>query len=213
MPGSPLRASVRVRWIVALIVGFVVGFAVGPFLGTAAGLLAGWAAGAATAVTWILLMVWRMDAAQTRAHATAEEPGRTFARFVSLLGSLASLGAVAVVIIETRNAGAVLAFTLAGVALVSVIASWLLIQTDYMLRIAGVYYSDPVGGIEFNQDEEPMYTDFAYVAFGLGLAYQIADTNVTTNAMRRIVLPQTLIAYFFGAIILAATINLVAGLG
>jgi uncharacterized membrane protein len=45
------------------------------------------------------------------------------------------------------------------------------------------------------------------------MTYQVADTNVQTNRMRRLVLGQTLLAYLFGAVILATVINLVTGLG
>ena len=106
-----------------------------------------------------------------------------------------------------------IALLLAGIAVVSVVASWALIQTDYMLRMAHVYYADPEGGIDFNQDEDPMFTDFAYIAVGLGMTYQISDTDLRTNALRRIVIAQTLLAYVFGAVILATVVNLVAGLG
>lgn len=207
-----IRSTVAARAVVGLVVGVVVGAVVTPFLGLAAGLLAGWAALALIEVVWVLRIVWPMDAAQTRAHATTEDPGRRTARLVAVAGSLASLAAVGVVIVQTRNAPAAVSFVLAGVALLSVASSWALIQTDYILRFAHVYYEEPVGGIDFNQEAEPMYTDFAYVSFGLGVAYQVSDTNLTSNAMRRIVIAQTLISYVFGAIILAAVVNLVAGL-
>ena len=207
-----IRSTVAARAVVALVFGIVVGASVTPFLGLAAGFLAGWAVLALTEVVWVLSMVWPMDAAQTRAHATTEDPGRRTARIVAVIGSLASLAAVAVVIIQTRDAPAAASFVLAGVALVSVASSWALIQIDYMLRYAHVYYEDPVGGIDFNQPDDPMYTDFAYVSFGLGVAYQVSDTNLTRNDMRRTVIAQTLISYLFGAVILAAVINLVAGL-
>ncbi|MBN9191734.1 DUF1345 domain-containing protein [Microbacterium sp.] len=207
-----IRSTVAARAVVGLVVGVVVGTVVTPFLGLAAGLLAGWAALALIEVVWVLRIVWPMDAAQTRAHATTEDPGRRTARLVAVAGSLASLAAVGVVIVQTRNAPAAVSFVLAGVALLSVASSWALIQTDYILRFAHVYYEEPVGGIDFNQEAEPMYTDFAYVSFGLGVAYQVSDTNLTSNAMRRIVIAQTLISYVFGAIILAAVVNLVAGL-
>ena len=207
-----IRSTVAVRAAVSVVLGVAVGAAVSPFLGLATGFLAGWAALALVDVAWVLRMVWPMDAAQTRAHALDEDPGRRVARLVALAGSCASLAAVAVVIIQTRNAPTAVSFIMAGVALVSVASSWALIQVDYMLRYARVYYQDPVGGIDFNQTDDPMYTDFAYVAFGLGVAYQIADTNLTRNDMRRTVIAQSLLAYLFGAVILAAVINLVAGL-
>lgn len=183
-----------------------------PVLGFAAGFLVGWSVLALTSVIWVLVMVWPMDAANTRAHATREDPGRQLARLVALVGSLVGLGAVAIVLLQTRERPEGEALLLAGIAVVSVVSSWALIQVDYMLRFAARYYADPVGGIDFNQAEDPMYTDFAYFAVGLGMTYQVADTSVRTNEIRRIVIAQTLLAYLFGSVILASIINLVAGI-
>lgn len=210
----PLR--VAVRGPVAISVGIVVGAAAVPLIGWAAGLLAGWAAVAVTTVVWLLASLWGMDAAQTRAHATSEDPGRPVARAIALIGSIASLAAVVVVLVRSheQESGA---YVTAGVAIVAVVASWSLIQVDYMLRYAHRYYSSSAAherrGIDFNQDEDPMYSDFGYFSVGLGMTYQVSDTNVTTNEIRRLVVAQTLLAYLFGAVILASVINLVAGLG
>lgn len=200
------------RSSVAVLVGIVVGFVVTPFLGLAAGLLAAWGALALVSTVWILLVVWPMNAEQTRSHATEEDPGRRIARVVAVIGSFVSIAAVLVVVLQARHAEGWTQFALAGSAVLSVAASWGLIQADYMLRYAKLYY-DGSGGIIFNQDEDPEYTDFAYFSVGLGMTYQVADTNVTRNAIRRIVIAQTTIAYVFGALILGTIINLVTGLG
>ena len=96
-----------------------------------------------------MIDIWPMDASQTRTHAIAEDPGRPPAWLASVIGSIASLGAIAIV---------------------HVAASWALIQINYTLRIAGIYYSEPAGGIDFNSDEEPSYTDFAYLSLGVGMS-------------------------------------------
>ncbi|MDR6865579.1 putative membrane protein [Microbacterium resistens] len=207
------RHLLRIRALVSVLVGIGAGVATTPALGLAAGILAGWGGVAAVSVTWVLLVVWRMDPAQTRAHATVEDPGHSVARFITIVGSVVSLAAVLVVVIQARNEQGPQQFLLAGVAVLSVAASWALIQVDYMLRYARLYYAKPVGGIVFNQDEDPEYTDFAYFSVGLGMTYQVADTNVTDNAFRRIVIAQTLLAYLFGAVILGTIINLITGLG
>ncbi|SIT71560.1 Uncharacterized membrane protein [Microbacterium sp. RU33B] len=201
------------RSVVSLAAGIAGGLVVGPFLGLAAALLAGWSVVAIVSVAWILVLTWPMDADQTRDHATREDPGRRIARVIAVAGSVASLGAVAVVLVQTRNVSLAQSFLLAAIAVVAVAASWALIQVDYMLRYAHLYYRDPVGGIGFNQQEPPMYTDFAYFSVGLGMTYQVADTNVSRNEIRRVVIAQTLLAYLFGAVILATVINLVTGLG
>lgn len=207
------RPAILTRGVASLAAGAVVGVAVTPLLGLAAGLLAGWAALSLTSLLIVVPKVWRMDAAQTRSHATVEDPSRRLTRLIALVGSIASLGAVAVVLFQARHADELTSFLLAGTSVVAVAASWGLIQVDYMLRYAHMYYAEPGGGIEFNQDEDPVYTDFAYFSLGLGMTYQVADTDVTANAIRRTVIAQTLLAYLFGAVILATVINLVTSLG
>lgn len=213
MGSHRVPSAVLVRAVVSLAVGVVVGLAAGIVLGTVAGVLAGWAAAALTSVVWVLLLTWRMDAVQTRAHATAEDPGRRTARIIAVLGSVASLGAVAAVLVQTRSADAVGAMVLGGIAVVAVAASWALIQVDYMLRYAHLYYADPVGGIDFTPGEDPSYSDFVYFAVGIGMTYQVSDNDVRANGMRRVVVAQSLLAYLFGAVILATVINLVTSLG
>jgi uncharacterized membrane protein len=206
------HSTPAVRLGVGAIAGAIAGVLVGIGLGWPAGLVAGWGCCALFAVVWILIAVWPMDAPRTRAHATREAPGRRLARAISLVGSIASLGAVALVLVQSGHVPRVQSFLLAAIAVVSVTASWALIQTDYMLRYARLYYAEEEGGISFNSDEEPMYTDFIYLSVGLGMTYQVADTNVKTNRIRRVVIAQTLLAYLFGAVILATVINLVSNL-
>lgn len=213
MAANPVRVAALTRTIIAAVLGVAVGAVVTPFLGLAAGLLAAWSGFAATSVAWIAVLIWPMGAAQTRAHATGEDPGRSVARLVALIGSVASLGAVTVVLIQTQDTSEIESYLLAAIAVVSVATSWALIQTDYTLRVAHIYYGEPVGGIDFNQDEDPSYTDFAYFSLGIGMGYQVGDSAVRTNVIRRLVIAQSLLAYLFGAVIIGTVVNLVIDLG
>lgn len=213
---SRIRPRLAVRGPVSIVLGVVAAVIAVPLLGWIAGLLVGWTVLGCVNVVWLLVALWPMDAEETRTHATAEDPGRTVARAISLIGSVVSLGAVVAVLVRSHDDPAT-AFAIAAVAILAVTFSWALIQVDYMLRYAHRYYSAVQdgrrGGIDFNQDEDPMYSDFGYFSVGLGMTYQVADTDVTTNEVRRIVIAQTLLAYLFGAVILATVINLVSGLG
>jgi len=44
------------------------------------------------------------------------------------------------------------------------------------------------------------------------MTYQVSDTSVTSSDIRAVVLRHTLLSYVFGAVVLASTINLVAGI-
>lgn len=213
MTAITVRTIVRLRVFASITLGGFAGIATAFLYGPAAGILAGWGVFALVNVIWLLCLIWPMGPAETQKHATIEAPGRRTARLISVIGSLVSLAAVLSVIIQAQHAPGIEEYILAGIAVISVATSWLLIQADYVLRYARMYYSEPQGGIDFNQDEPPQYTDFIYFSLGLGMTYQVADTNVTTNAIRRVVIAQTVLAYLFGTVILATIINLVTGLG
>jgi uncharacterized membrane protein len=83
----------------------------------------------------------------------------------------------------------------------------------FTLRYARLYYLNESGGIDFNQgDELPAYVDFAYLAFTLGMTYQVSDTDLKTRTIRATAPRHALLSYVLGAVVLAITINLVAGL-
>jgi uncharacterized membrane protein len=94
----------------------------------------------------------------------------------------------------------------------SVAAAWAVVHTVFTLRYALLYYGGPDGGVNFNQKEDPAYADFAYLAFTIGMTYQVSDTDLQTRPIRATALRQALLSYLLGAVILAVTINLVAGL-
>ena len=153
-----------------------------------------------------------MDAAETRSHATREDPSRAVSDLLILGANLGSLGAAAYVVVDSSHASGAHKAWLGALALVSVAVSWVLVQTLFTLRYARIYYSDEPGGVDFNGPDPPTYVDFAYLAFTMGMTYQVSDTNLQTREFRRVVLRHGLLSYVFGSLILATTVNLVIGL-
>ena len=90
--------------------------------------------------------------------------------------------------------------------------SWFVVHTLFMLRYGSLYYSEPEGGIEFNDSGPPRYSDFAYLALTIGMTFQVSDTNLKTHALRMSALRHALLSYLFGALILATSVNLVSSL-
>jgi uncharacterized membrane protein len=174
--------------------------------------IVGWDVGAFVFELWVWLAVARMDAAATRVHAAREDPSPRASDILLLIANLASLGAVAFVVVDSTNAHGTARVFLAALALFSVGVSWLLVQTLFTLRYAVFYYSGTAGGIDFNSDEPPRYADFAYVAFTLGMTYQVSDTDIENSRIRGAMTRHGLLSYLFGSVIVATTINLVVGL-
>jgi uncharacterized membrane protein len=196
---------------VALLVGAVAAAAVAT-VATRYVPVAAWIATAASYLTWTWIVVARMTATETRDHATREDPTQPVTDIILLLASVASLAGVGYLLIAESASGAD-AELAAAVGVGSVVAAWLIVHTVYTLRYARLYYGDPPGGIDFNQDEPPCYLDFAYLAFTLGMTYQVSDTNLQTREIRGTALRHALLSYLLGAVILATIINMIAGLG
>lgn len=178
----------------------------------------GWIVACIVYVLWVWLHLWPLDASAMRDHATREDPGIVISDLLIIGASIASLAAVALILIRASHDPAGQRAAISGISVLSVALSWFLVHTLFAQRYAREYYLDPVGGIDFPElgggnDETPVFSDFLYTSFDLGMTYQISDTAVRTTRLRRVVLRHTLLSYLFGTVILASTINLVVGLG
>ena len=172
----------------------------------------GWIAAALTfcSITWAGTR--HRDADETAAMAARDDPSPTATDVLILLANAASLVAVAYLLVQANSSHGARQALLAGLAVASVAISWALIHTLYMLRYAVLYYSGSVGGIDFNQEDMPRFIDFAYLAFTIGMTYQVSDTNLRSTQIRAAAFRHGLLSFIFGSLILATMVNLVAGL-
>ncbi|MBY8874714.1 DUF1345 domain-containing protein [Micromonospora sp. PLK6-60] len=175
--------------------------------------LVGWDS---AALSWLLLVWWRLwplDADRTARLVVREDPNRPVRDALLLAACVASLVAVAVVLADARSVpdGPVRdAYGALGV--LSVFLSWFVVHTVFAIRYARLYYSSEEGGVDFHQRARPCFVDFAYVAFTVGATFQVSDTDVSSSEIRRTVLRHAVLSYLFGAVVIAATVNLLASL-
>lgn len=194
-----------------VVLGVAAGVAVGAFKSWAYAPAMGWAAASSTYLIWVWATIGGLRAQATAAHARREDPGRGASDVLVLTATVASFAGVALILLDASNAQGGAKAAVIAMALGSVVLSWLLVHTLYTLRYASIYYRDKTG-VDFNEDRLPRYLDFAYLAFTVGMTFQVSDTDLKTDAIRTTVLRQALLSYLLGAIVLATTINLVAGL-
>jgi uncharacterized membrane protein len=200
------------RVVVSMLIGAVAGAALAAVTRPLAAVLLGWETAAVIYLAWVGAAVRHLDASQTGRLAAREALNGATTDLVTLSAGTASLAAVGMVLLEAGQAtGGVKAY-LIGIGVLGVALSWAVVHTVYTLRYARAYYSPPPGGIDFNEPDPPTYLDFAYLAFTIGMTFQVSDTNLSTKAIRRLTLRHALLSYLFGAVILAVAINVVASL-
>lgn len=180
--------------------------------------MVGWDAAAVVFLAWTWSSIWPRTARQTRELATRDDPSRGVADLVLLSSAVVSLGAVGLALFGAGNLRGTAEVVRVLVGVASVGLSWAVVHSVFCLRYASLFYAHG-GGIDFSepgrpagQHDGPDYADFAYLAFTIGMTYQVSDTPFTGPRMRRVALRHALISFLFGTVILAATINLVAGL-
>ncbi len=188
--------------------GLAAGAAVGSTAGWRFSFAAGWIATAAVYLTWVWLSIAKMSAAAIEAIVQQRHPGRRPADLLVVIASIASLGGVARLLAAGSGKGPD-ATIAAAIGFSSVIASWLVVHAVYTLRYAILYYAEPVGGIDFNDDEKPTFADFSYIAFTVAVSYGVTDTPLQKRTIRVAVLQHALVTYLFGTVILAVAIQVI----
>jgi len=203
------------RATVVLAIGAVVTAVMLGATGWRLALLAGWDAGALS----FLLSTWPIfagaDGAHTHLIATREDPTRATSTALLLGASVASLAGVGFALHQAGHESGPLRLLLIGLGVLTVGLSWTVANTVYTLRYAHLHFACEPSGIKFggpDGDAAPSYRDFAYVAFTIGMCYQVSDTTLGAPRIRRVALTHAGLSYVFGVVIVAGSVNLISGL-
>jgi uncharacterized membrane protein len=202
------------RLLVAAVIGLVAGLALATVVPWRLAVLGAWNATALTFLLSVAPIILGADGRRTERIAVREDMNRDVARLLLLAASSASLVAVGFALGLARHESGTYRVLLVTMAAVTVFVSWTVVNTVFTLRYARLYYLGAADGIDFGGDttRPPDYRDFAYLAFTIGMTYQVSDTMLRDRGIRRTVLEHALLAYVFGVVIVSAGVNVVAGL-
>ncbi len=210
----PQQGGHRTRAVISLGVGVIASLLFGALLHSwPFAVLGGWA----TTATTSLLITWThvagCSAEETARSATTEDDTRGEAGALLVGSSLISLVGVVFGLVRASELSGWREAALTSLSVLVVALSWTVVHIVFMLRYAHEFYSDrATPGIDFGEKADPDYLDFAYLAFTVGMTFQVSDTRIVSPNIRRTVLRQALLSYVFGTVIVAVTINVVAGL-
>ena len=134
-----------------------------------------------------------------------------------IFASLTSLMAI-VFLLKSSKGHSVASHVL--LAMAAVIVSWTLVHTIFTMRYAHLYYDTDKddgtprkgGGLQFPDEQEPDYLDFAYFSFVIGMTFQVSDVEISSRLIRRHALVHSLISFAFNTTIVALSINVISGM-
>ena len=145
-------------------------------------------------------------AAEMRQRASDNEPDQHILIFIAMI--VLGIIMVAVWLELTDSHGRDLA--LSGGTL---LLAWAFGNTMFALHYAHAYYVRDGGKdskrLEFPGDEPPVYWDFAYFAFVLGMTFQVSDVQIADRALRKVALVHSILAFLFNIGVIALTVSLI----
>ncbi len=197
-------------------VGLAAGFAPWPTDGLARGLI-GWCAGIAVYLALAWWLAETFDAEHTRARSRSLDQPNVLILVIMLTAVGVSVTVIAMLLMQVKQMDGLQRVSHIALGMVSLAASWLVIHTIYAFHYAHRYYqleqSDKVAGagLDFPGKLDPDYFDFLYFSFVVGMTSQVSDVQVTSREMRRITLVHSVLAFGFNMLVLALSINVVAG--
>ena len=167
-----------------------------------------------------LLMMCSCDESHIRARANKEDEGQHFVLGLSVLAASIAVVAIGFELSIAKNEHGLIKGLRTALAFFTVFGSWFFVQMVFALHYAHEYYGDPDGdgpiekrgGLAFPGDEPPDYWDFLHFGAIIGVAAQTADVAFTSRAMRRTGTVHGMVSFLFNTVVLALTINLLAGL-
>lgn len=195
-------------------------FLASPYLGAPAAsrVLIGWNGGALVylVLTWRLFLTASVEEVRYRAGFEDETP---WGLLVLVIGAvLASLAGIVQAMMAAKRGAALEQNLVAGLAAVTLVVSWIMLQTIFVLHYAHRHFGDVDrdgqinGGFHFPGEPASRYLDFVYLSFCIGATFQVSDTNVERAALRGLITTHAAVAYFYNTAILALGINLLSGL-
>jgi uncharacterized membrane protein len=185
------------------------------FVPLAMAVVAGWDAAAVAFLVTVWPIIFRADSSQAAQIAKSVDETRRSATVLLAGASVASLLGVGFAISLAGGKSGPLQGLLIGVAVLTVVVSWTVVNTVFTLRYADLHFGSAEAGIAFADSDGPdgpTYRDFAYVAFTIGMCYQVSDTTVRSRRIRHTVLSHAMLSYLFGVAIVGGSVNLIAGL-
>ncbi|GAB3887060.1 DUF1345 domain-containing protein [Spirosoma agri] len=208
------RFDLAHRLIIATIVALIAYVTVSGEVSVAACATTIWIAFALTMLILMWLTIFYAHPRDLPQLSRLEDSSRVMILIFVLAAAMASLFAVIVLLNSMNDTNRSQTITL---AILAVACSWSLVHTVFTIRYAHLFYgNDPTqkrrpGGLDFPNDPEPDYLDFAYFSFIIGMTSQVSDVSISSKRIRRAALGHGILSFLFNTIIIALTVGGLSG--
>jgi uncharacterized membrane protein len=208
----------QIRFVIALAVGVAVAL-LAPFEDLVPRILAGWNAGGWLYLVLVGIKMAHAEIEGIKRQAGIERESRIAVLFFVIAGSIVTLLALFAQLMAIKSEHGIDRTISISLSVSTIFLSWLLIHTVFALFYAHEFHTEGRAasggggrGLKFPDDRTPDYLDFLYFSFVVGTTAQTSDVDVTSRAMRRVVMLHGILSFFFNTAVIALAVNLAAQL-
>jgi len=217
---SPILANGRLRLLLTGAIAVLVAVLLPGWIGLPTRILSIWD----SAMLCFLTVTWwaMLQATPDSMRRKAQQQDVGLVLMLSLLTAVACISvlAIAFMLRDNQDVSQGLLVIHLLLSFLTIVGSWLVVHTIFALHYAHGYYQDgsrslkqnKAEGLDFPGDIEPDYWDFLYFSFVIGMTSQVSDVEILSRSLRRLSLGHGVLSFFFNTMILAMSINVIAGL-
>ena len=215
------RPRILAGIVVGILVALVLWLMPNPLRASTRGVIS-WDAAALTFIVLMMMMMRKSNVAKIQALAAAQDEGQGLTLLLSAIAAAVSVLGIAAELGIAKADHEPIKTLRVGLAFATIAISWFFIHLMFAIHYAHEYYSPETcpdqhghherGGLGFPGNEQPDYWDFVHFAVIIGVASQTADISFTRKPLRRIGTVHGVLSFVFNTVVLALTINLLAGL-
>jgi len=172
---------------------------------TALGILAGFDIAAAVFLVSCVPLLRTREATTIQRHANANDANREVLLVITAVVMLVLLLAIAAETMGQRPQPLTKVLVV-----VTLLVAWVFSNAIYALHYAHLAYRGPDADctvLQFPGTPAPVYWDFIYFSFTLGMTFQTSDVTIANQSIRRVVIFHSVAAFVFNIGVLAFTIN------
>ncbi|PWU00659.1 MAG: DUF1345 domain-containing protein [Bacteroidetes bacterium] len=165
--------------------------------------------------SWLIIL--GRNTQMIRRQARTQDGSRLFVFLFVIVAVLISLFIILQLLISKDFSGGAHLTSLV-ISISGMLLSWLMVHTVFTFHYAHIFYDnckDPGqddGGLNFPDDRQPDYLDFAYFAFVIGMTFQVSDVSISSRRIRHLALIHGLLSFGLNTFVVALAINFIAGL-
>lgn len=212
----------RLRFNISLALSIVVFFVLKSSASAVVAFMVAWLTFAIFQLIFMWTIIFSFHPKKVKAFAEKEDTSAPFIFLFVLLAAVISLFAIIFLLrnIPNESKGGISLHILLSFS--SIFCSWMLVHTLFTLRYAHLYYKGgnlatsgkqaDATALDFPNEKEPDYLDFAYFAFVVGMTFQVSDVEISSRRIRRLALLHGLLSFIYNTVIVAFSINIISGL-